>query len=56
MKETAGEANMTVATIILIAAVFLIATPIVKSVMESAGRQSCEKSGGTWNASAKTCS
>ena len=33
MKEAAGEANLTVVAIILIAVVVAVATPLVKSLM-----------------------
>ena len=67
MKEAAGEANMTVVTIILIAAIVAIATPMIKGLMTQIGRKSCcVNAGGTlngstcsvadgWNESTKTC-
>ena len=49
MKEATGEANMTVVTIILIAAIVAIATPIVSSMMTNTEKQSCcMNDGGTW--------
>lgn len=39
MKEATGEANMTVVTIILIAAIVAIATPIVTSMMNNTKEQ-----------------
>lgn len=49
MKEATGEANMTVVTIILIAAIVAIATPIVNSMMGNTAKQSCcQNDGGTW--------
>lgn len=41
MKEAAGEANLTVVAIILIAVVVAVATPLVNSLMKSAGKRSC---------------
>ena len=41
MKEAAGEANMTVVTIILIGVIVAIATPIVNSMMENTAKRSC---------------
>lgn len=46
MKEAAGEANMTVVTIIIIGVVVAIATPIVSNVMKSAKKNSCCVSAG----------
>ena len=47
MKEAAGEANMTVVTIILIAAIVAIATPIVTSMMENTSKKAaCMNAGG----------
>lgn len=55
MKEATGEANMTVVTIILIAAIVAIATPIVNSMMATTAKQSCcQNDGGTWEKG--TCS
>ena len=49
MKEAAGEANMTVVTIILIAAIVAIATPIITSMMSStANKSECYNRGGIW--------
>ena len=49
MKETTGEANMTVVTIILIAAIVAIATPLVTSMMSKTEKQACcMNDGGTW--------
>ena len=41
MKEAAGEANMTVVTIILIGVVAAIASPIVTNVINNAEKRSC---------------
>ena len=63
MKEAAGEANMTVITIVLIAGVLAIGTIIVGNVMKNVGRKSnttatettgydkatCTKVGGSWS-------
>ena len=41
MKEAAGEANLTVVAIILIAAVVAVATPLVTSLMRSSAQKAC---------------
>lgn len=47
MKEATGEANMTVVTIILIAVVVAVATPIVQNMMKSTqGKADCMNGGG----------
>ena len=49
MKEAAGEANMTVITIVLIAVVLGVGTLIVNSMMNSTKRSSaCSACGGMW--------
>ena len=49
MKEAAGEANMTVITIVLIAIVLAVGTIIVTNLMNSTGKSSaCSSAGGTW--------
>ena len=49
MKEAAGEANMTVVTIILIAVVVAVVTPIITSMLgNTAKRTCCMDSGGYW--------
>lgn len=49
MKEAAGEANLTVVAIILIAVVVAVATPLVNSLMKnSANRSCCTDTGGVW--------
>ena len=49
MKEAAGEANMTVVTIILIAVIVAVVTPIVKNAMDTtAERADCTNNGGCW--------
>ena len=49
MKEASGEANLTVITIILIAVVVAVATPLVNSLMHtSAQRACCTDAGGVW--------
>ena len=58
MKEATGEANMTVVTIILIAAIVAIATPIVNSMMKNTGKKACcMNNDGVWqeNNCYKTC-
>lgn len=50
MKEAAGEANMTVITIVLIAIVLAVGTIIVNRMMSSSGISSaCSSAGGVWN-------
>ena len=50
MKEATGEANMTVFTIILIAAIVAIATPIVTNMMKNTrAKAECMNAGGTCN-------
>ena len=52
MKEAAGEANLTVVAIILIAVVVAVATPLVNSLMGSAAQRSCcTDAGGVWKGS-----
>ena len=49
MKEAAGEANMTVITIVLIAIVLAVGTVIINSMMNSTKRSSaCTACGGSW--------
>ena len=49
MKEAAGEANMTVITIVLIAIVLGVGTIIVNNLMTSNKKSSaCSAAGGTW--------
>lgn len=49
MKEAAGEANMTVITIVLIAVVLGVGTLIVNGLMNSTKKSSCcISSGGEW--------
>lgn len=48
MKEATGEANMTIVTVILIAAIVAIATPIVTNMMNSTKtKTACMEAGGT---------
>ena len=50
MKEAAGEANLTVVAIILIAVVVAVATPLVTSLMKNASKRSCcTDAGGKWS-------
>jgi len=50
MKEAAGEANMTVITIVLIAIVLGVGTVIVTNMMNNSSRRACCQSlGGTVN-------
>lgn len=54
MKEAAGEANLTVVAIILIAVVVAVATPLVKSMMNrNSWRACCSDAGGV--ADGSTC-
>ena len=49
MKEAAGEANMTVITIVLIAIVLGVGTVIVKNLMSgTSNRSCCAAAGGTY--------
>lgn len=49
MKEAAGEANMIVITIVLIAIVLLVGTAVVNSMMNSSKNSSaCTACGGYW--------
>lgn len=41
MKEAAGEANLTVVAIILIAVIVAVATPIVTSLMRTSAQKAC---------------
>ena len=48
MKEAAGEANMTVITIVLIAIVLAVGTAIVNNLMNTTAKKSaCTELGGT---------
>ena len=50
MKEAAGEANMTVITIILIGIIAAIAIPLVQNAMSSSAKQGCcTNLGYQWN-------
>lgn len=54
MKEAAGEANMTVVTIVLIAIVLAVGTVIINNLMSSTAKKSaCQEIGGTLTGS--TC-
>ncbi|HHW69457.1 MAG TPA: hypothetical protein GX747_03885 [Tenericutes bacterium] len=49
MKEAAGEANMTVITILLIAIVAAVATPLITNLMSSSAKKTCcTNAGGRW--------
>ena len=49
MKEAAGEANLTVVSIILIAVVVAVATPLINSLMKTSSKKACcTDSGGVW--------
>lgn len=50
MKEAAGEANMTVVTIIIIGVVVAIATPIIRNMAASTEKRACcVNDGGQWS-------
>ena len=56
MKEATGEANMTVVTIILIAIIVAVATPIINGMMNTTKEKSeCMNNGKCWDAETKTC-
>ena len=55
MKEAAGEANMTVITIILITAIVAIATPLITNVMKNSRRRTCCLSAGATGTSGTGC-
>lgn len=49
MKEAAGEANITVITIVLIAIVLAVGTIIVRNVLSNTDRSTaCNSAGGVW--------
>ena len=49
MKESAGEANVTVITIVLIGIIAAIATPLITNLMKSTEKSSrCAAKGGVW--------
>ena len=49
MKEAAGEANLTVVTIILIGVIVAVVTPIINSMMTSTQKKTCcSNYGGVW--------
>lgn len=55
MKEATGEANMTVVTIILIAVIVAIATPIVNKMMTNTqSKADCMNEGKIWTNSSCT--
>lgn len=54
MKEAAGEANMTVITIVLIAIVLAVGTAVVNTVMNNTRRNACCQSIGG-RVSGRTC-
>lgn len=56
MKEAAGEANMTVITIILIGVIAAVAIPIVNDAMKSTKEKAdCNNAGMIWDKAASTC-
>ena len=49
MKEAAGEANITVVTIILIGVIAAVATPIIRNTLSSSTEKAnCVTNGGEW--------
>lgn len=49
MKEAAGEANLTVIAIVLIAIVAAVATPLISNMMKgTADKSCCQEYGGKW--------
>ena len=56
MKEAAGEANMTVITIILIGLVAAAGAVLIPNLLKSTNKSCCASAGGTWNSSTGTCS
>ena len=55
MKEAAGEANMTVITIIQIGIIAAIAYPMITNIMEQQDeRTQCINNGGVWDGGACT--
>lgn len=56
MKEAAGEANMTVVTIILIGIIVAVATPIINGMMTNTkNKAECMNKGQCWDAQTDTC-
>lgn len=55
MKEAAGEANMTVITIILIGIVLTVGTVIINSTLKGTGKKACTQNGGTWDETKNDC-
>ncbi len=56
MKEAAGEANMTVVTIIIIGVVVAIATPIIRNMAASTEKRACcVNDGGQWSSKTGKC-
>jgi len=50
MKEAAGEANLTVIAIVLIAIVAAVATPLITNLMSGTAKKSCcLEAGGSWS-------
>ena len=50
MKEATGEANMTVVTIILIAIIVAVATPLINSMMSNTKKKAeCMNNGDIWD-------
>ena len=57
MKEATGELNMTVITVVAIAAVATFFYAFVwPAIQTNLARNTCENGGGTWEANSKCCS
>ena len=59
MKEAAGEANMTVITIVLIGLVAAVGAVLIPNLLDSTSKQACcTSNGGVWNGGKcyKSCS
>ncbi len=56
MKEAAGEANLTVVAIILIAVIAAVVTPIINNAMQTTSdRSDCLNRGCNWDTSSNSC-
>ena len=56
MKEATGEANMTIVTVIIIAAVVAIGTPIITRLIGNLdARTNCEQQGLVLDTDGQTC-
>ena len=56
MKEATGEANMTIVTVIIIAAVVAIATPLIINMMRTTDTKTqCFNNGQNYDAATNRC-